>query len=149
MMAVVAVSAISARACFADEKCNCDQYQSFTEFQSLAAQVAEVGIAGVSTEGKAFAASQEKFEALRLRIQANQLIPAECRQRLIEKLPKNFTDIVIRGMIAQGAQRQVFDTGPDLVAIHDSLYLSNFRYANPGCTVNAMRIPGKVPSSMN
>ena len=69
----------------AEPDCHCDQYKDLVGFSTLASQVADVGIAALHPEGRAFALSSEEATALRVKIAASKLIPDECKKKLILK----------------------------------------------------------------
>lgn len=107
------------------EACHCEQYKGLESFTSLADEIADIGIAAIHDDGPEFEKIEQKRRALRLRIEADSLIPQECKRRLYAKLAHVSGTVFLRIIGSGGANGQsapVFTEANTLYRLYNSTY---------------------------
>lgn len=72
------------------KNCYCDQFEHLVPTSSLAQSMSDIGLELMNKEGLGLMKSQEEQQALRLRIAAKAMIPAECREELLKRQTRRF-----------------------------------------------------------
>ncbi|MBI3557090.1 MAG: hypothetical protein HY074_12575, partial [Deltaproteobacteria bacterium] len=117
---------------------NCNAFRAMVTTSSLASDVSDIGLNAIHTEGSAFYTKVERAAALRLKIDADKMIPDYCKSKLKAEIPLSTFDVYVRhNLIAPAAPTKFVYDGSGPGALYDAYNNTYASKYNNACTAPA------------